>query len=55
MPGVMLVKQKVADVAQWDSVFRDPELDAARRAHGLHAPPDQSASFEGAALCGTGV
>ena len=37
MPGVMLVKQKVADVAQWDRVFRDPELDAACRAHGLVA------------------
>lgn len=37
MPGVMLVKQKVADVTQWDRVFRDPELDAARREHGLVA------------------
>ena len=35
MPGVMLVKQKVADVAQWNKVFRDPELDEVRRSHGL--------------------
>lgn len=35
MPGVMLVKQKVADVAQWNKVFRDPELDGQRRSHGL--------------------
>jgi transcriptional regulator GlxA family with amidase domain len=35
MPGVMLVKQKVADVAQWNRVFRDPELDEVRRSHGL--------------------
>lgn len=35
MPGVMLVKQKVADVAQWNKVFRDPELDEQRRSHGL--------------------
>jgi hypothetical protein len=31
----MLVKQKVADVAQWNKVFRDPELDELRRSHGL--------------------
>jgi hypothetical protein len=35
MPGIMLVKQKVADVAQWNKVFRDPELDEVRRSHGL--------------------
>ena len=35
MPGVMLVRQRVADITQWDKVFRDPELDAVRRAHGL--------------------
>ena len=28
MSGVMLVKQKVADVAQWNTVFSDPQLDA---------------------------
>jgi hypothetical protein len=35
MSGVMLVKQKVADVAQWNTVFSDPQLDAVRRSHGL--------------------
>jgi len=35
MSGVMLVKQKVADVQQWREVFEHPELDAVRRAHGL--------------------
>ncbi|XAS72010.1 hypothetical protein VUN82_23545 [Micrococcaceae bacterium Sec5.1] len=35
MAGIMLVKQRVADVAQWDAVFHDPELDAVRRRHGL--------------------
>jgi hypothetical protein len=33
--GVMLVKQRVASVEQWNTVFRDPELDAIRRRHGL--------------------
>ena len=35
MTGVMLVKQKVADVEQWNTVFRSPGLDAVRRQHGL--------------------
>lgn len=35
MAGVMLVKQKVGSVEQWNTVFRDPELDAVRRNHGL--------------------
>ena len=35
MPGIMLVKQKVADVAQWNKVFHDPELNEIRRSHGL--------------------
>jgi hypothetical protein len=35
MSGVMLVRQKVADVARWRAVFSDPALDAVRRAHGL--------------------
>jgi hypothetical protein len=35
MAGVMLVKQRVASVEQWNSVFRDPALDAVRRQHGL--------------------
>ncbi|WP_256715416.1 hypothetical protein [Mycobacterium colombiense] len=35
MVGVMLVKQKVGSVEQWNTVFRDPELDAVRRNHGL--------------------
>jgi hypothetical protein len=33
--GVMLVKQRVASVDQWNAVFRNPELDAIRRRHGL--------------------
>lgn len=33
--GVMLVKQRVASIQQWNTVFRDPELDAIRRRHGL--------------------
>ncbi|CDO91047.1 hypothetical protein [Mycobacterium triplex] len=33
--GVMLVKQRVTDVDQWNAVFRDPELDSIRRRHGL--------------------
>ncbi|WP_254848331.1 hypothetical protein [Mycobacterium sp. SP-6446] len=35
MAGVMLVKQRVASVDRWNDVFRDPELDATRRRHGL--------------------
>jgi uncharacterized protein YciI len=35
MTGVMLVKQKVASIEQWHSVFRNPGLDAVRRQHGL--------------------
>ena len=35
MTGVMLVKQKVASLEQWSSVFNDPKLDAVRRRHGL--------------------
>jgi hypothetical protein len=31
----MLVKQRVASVDRWNTVFRDPELDAIRRRHGL--------------------
>jgi hypothetical protein len=33
--GVMLVKQRVASVDQWNTVFRDPDLDAIRRQQGL--------------------
>jgi hypothetical protein len=33
--GVMLVKQKVASIERWNNVFRNPELDAIRRRHGL--------------------
>jgi hypothetical protein len=33
--GVMLVKQRVASVDQWNTVFSNPELDAIRRRHGL--------------------
>jgi hypothetical protein len=32
---VMLVKQRVIDVDRWAKWFWQPELDAARRAHGL--------------------
>lgn len=35
MTGVMLVKQKVVSIEQWDNVFRNPGLDAVRRQHGL--------------------
>lgn len=35
MTGVMLVKQRVASIDQWSAVFRNPELDAIRRGHGL--------------------
>lgn len=35
MTGVMLVKQRVASIDRWNTVFRDPELDAIRRHHGL--------------------
>jgi hypothetical protein len=31
----MLVKQRVASIDEWNTVFRDPELDALRRRHGL--------------------
>jgi hypothetical protein len=31
----MLVKQRVASFGQWNAVFRDPDLDAIRRQHGL--------------------
>jgi hypothetical protein len=33
--GVMLVKQRVASIEQWNTVFRNPELDAVRHEHGL--------------------
>jgi hypothetical protein len=33
--GVMLVKQRVANVERWNTVFRNRELDAIRRRHGL--------------------
>lgn len=35
MTGIMLVKQRVASVDGWNAVFRDPDLDAIRRRHGL--------------------
>jgi uncharacterized protein (DUF1330 family) len=35
MAGVMLVKQRVADVRRWKTVFDNPDLDAIRRRHGL--------------------
>ena len=35
MAGVMLVKQRVADVRRWNTVFDNPDLDAIRRQHGL--------------------
>lgn len=35
MTGVMLVKQRVASIDRWNTVFREPELDAIRRRHGL--------------------
>ena len=35
MTGVMLVKQRVASIDRWNAVFRNPELDAIRRRHGL--------------------
>ena len=35
MTGVMLVRQRVASISQWNSVFRDPDLDMVRREHGL--------------------
>jgi hypothetical protein len=35
MAGIMLVKQKVGSVGQWNAVFRNPKLDAVRREHGL--------------------
>jgi hypothetical protein len=35
MAGVMLVKQKVGSIEQWNTVFRNPELDDVRREHGL--------------------
>jgi hypothetical protein len=38
MAGIMLVKQRVASIEQWNAVFRDPELDAVRRQHGLASP-----------------
>jgi hypothetical protein len=33
--GIMLVKQRVTSVEQWNTVFRNPELDTVRREHGL--------------------
>lgn len=35
MSGVMLVKQRVTSVDRWNTVFRDAQLDAVRREHGL--------------------
>jgi hypothetical protein len=31
----MLVKRRVASIVQWNTIFRDPELDTIRRQHGL--------------------
>ena len=35
MTGVMLVKQRVASIDQWNTVFSNADLDALRRQHGL--------------------
>ncbi len=35
MTGVMLVKQRVASIERWNTVFRNPELDTTRRRHDL--------------------
>jgi hypothetical protein len=35
MAGVMVVRQRVDDVGRFAAVFNDPDLDAARRRHGL--------------------
>ncbi len=35
MTGVMLVRQRVASIDHWHTVFRNPQLDAIRREHGL--------------------
>ena len=35
MAGIMLVKQRVGSVDQWNTVFRNRELDTVRRKHGL--------------------
>jgi hypothetical protein len=36
MASIMLVKQRVADIAQWKAVFTDPELEKTRQEHGLY-------------------
>ena len=33
--GIMLVKQRVASIEQWNTVFSVPALEAIRRRHGL--------------------
>ena len=44
--GIMLVKQRVVDVARWAQWFWDPQLDAARREHGLVATASYQAVDE---------
>jgi hypothetical protein len=44
--GIMLVKQRVIDVDRWAKWFWDPQLDAARRAHGLVATASYQAVDE---------
>lgn len=50
MPGIMLVKQRVADIAQWKAVFNDPELEKIRREHGLYVTGTYRAADEPATV-----
>ena len=50
MAGIMLVKQRVADIAQWKAVFNDPELEKIRQEHGLYVTGTYRAADEPATV-----
>src|SRR5919199_2566534 len=50
LPGVMLVKQRVEDIAQWKSVFNQPELESVRQQHGLFVTGTYRAADEPATV-----
>src|SRR5437763_7275531 len=46
----MLVKQRVADIAQWKAIFNDPELEKIRQEHGLYVTGTYRAADEPATV-----
>jgi uncharacterized protein (DUF1330 family) len=50
MAGIMVVKQRVTDIAQWKAVFNDPELETTRQKHGLYVTGTYRAADEPATV-----